>query len=119
MQLLYLQSVDAEVLERSLGGGGEVPRGKDVPEGRTGPAGPFLVLRRHLGRHDYATGVDFELQDLAHKAHAMAVAVRQGGIEKRDHPEHGCAVWMTYSAIVQAAPLTACEAPADKAELAD
>src|SRR5713101_6729822 len=105
MQLLYFQSVDAEVRERSLRGGGEMPGRKDVRQGRTGPSGPLLVPRRHLGRNDHATGVDFGLQDLAHQALAMSVAVRQGGIEKRDPSIHSCAQGITSLAILHAAPL--------------
>src|SRR5438034_228005 len=96
-----------------------MPGRKDVPERRTGPPRPFLVERRNLGRDDHATGVDFGLQDLAHEALAMAVAVRQSGIEERDPPVHGCAQGITSLAIVHAAPLRAAEAPAAKAELAD
>src|SRR6058998_956934 len=96
-----------------------MPGRKDVCERRTGPPWPFLVPRRHLGRNDYATGVDFGLQGLAHKALAMSVAVRQGGIEERDPTVHGCAEGITCFAIVHAAPLRAAEAPAAKAELAD
>jgi len=82
-----------------------MPGGKDVPEGRTGPPRPFLVERRDLGSDDHATGVDFGLQDLANEALAMAVAVRQRGIEERDPSVHGCAQGITSLAIVHAAPL--------------
>src|SRR6266566_263605 len=97
--------VDAEVLERSFRGGGEMRGRKDVCERRTGPPWPFLVPRRDLGSDDHATSVDFGLQGLAHEALAMAVPVRQGGIEERDPSVHGCAQGITSLAIVHAAPL--------------
>ena len=77
------------------------------------------VLHWGISINDHATGVDFGLQGLAHEALAMAVAVRQGGIEERDPLVDGLAQGLTSCAVIATAPLRAAQSPAAKAELTD
>src|SRR5437879_6879606 len=92
---------------------------KHVRERSLRVAGPFLVLGRHLGGDDDATGPDVGFQHLADEALAVSIPVRQRGIEEADSAVERLAQGLTPLAVVDAAPLGAAQPPAPVAEFAD
>ena len=85
VQLLHVQRLHAEILERLLGAGGDVLGGKHFGELVTGLPGPLAIHRRDLGCHGHAAGADLVLQLFPDHALGMAVAVRQRGVARDAH----------------------------------
>src|SRR5207247_11200349 len=83
------------------------------------PPGPCIVERRDFGRDHNPTGVDFIFQHATHQAFAVAVAVREGGIEERDPSVDSLAQRLACLAVFDATPLITPESPAAEAQLAE
>ena len=82
VELLQVDGRQAEILEADLGGLPDVIGGEDVVERVLGQRRPPQVLRRDLGR-DASGLVAMAREHLAEQLLALAVAVRERGVEER------------------------------------
>src|SRR5213593_1996397 len=114
-----MQRVHAEVLEGLLGGGRDVLGREDVAELVGRSAGPLAISRRDLYRDGGAAPADLVLQLFTNHALAVAVAICQSRVEKRDALRDRLVQRLAALVVVHAAPHLTPESPRAEADFAD
>ena len=119
VQLLHVQGVHPQVLERLLRAGSDVLRREHVAERVARLAGPLAVLRRDLGGDHNPIAANLVFQRLTDHALAVAAAVRERGVEERDALIECLAQRAPSLGVVYAAPHLAADAPGAEADFGD